>query len=295
MLRKKGALWFYLFFVMFILFYFLACGRVVPKSINWAANFDEASKMAKSQNKNMIVDFYTDWCKWCKRMADSTFTDTSVIRFSMDYVFFKANAEKDTALAERYKVNGYPTVILANSSGEEIDRVVGYATSGEFIKYIKGYLKGEGTLADFENKVKQNPNDIELWFKLGEKYQERRSFDQAVTCFNKVVALDPTDKTEKASEALFNIGLLYMGRNVKQFDKAIEAYQRVVKEFPKSKVALDAEEYIPYSYEKMADTTKALSLYKQFLKDHPTLDPGEKDWVQKRIEGLEGTKEKQVK
>jgi len=33
----------------------------VPKSINWAANFDEASKMAKSQNKNMIVEFYAEW------------------------------------------------------------------------------------------------------------------------------------------------------------------------------------------------------------------------------------------
>jgi len=228
-------------------------------------------------------------------MDDSTFTDTSMVRFSMDYVFFKANAEKDTALAEKYKVNGYPTVILANSSGQEIDRIAGYEPAPNFIRLIKGYLKGEGTLADYENKVKQNPSDVKLWFKLGEKYQERRSFEQAVTCFNKVVALDPTDKTEKASEALFNIGLLYMGRNVKQFDKAIEAYQRVGKEFPKSKVAIDAEEYIPYSYEKMADTTKALSLYKKFLKDHPTLDPGEKDWVQKRIDGLEGTKEKQVK
>jgi len=61
MIRKKGALWFYLFFVMFFSFYLFACGKVVPKSINWAANFDEASKIAKSQNKNMILDFYAEW------------------------------------------------------------------------------------------------------------------------------------------------------------------------------------------------------------------------------------------
>lgn len=294
MLRKKGALWFYLFFVMFISFYFFACGKVVPKSINWAANFDEASKMAKSQNKNMIVEFYADWCKWCKRMADSTFTDTNVIRFSTDFVFFKTNAEKDTALAEKYKVNGYPTVILANSSGQEIDRLVGYAPAPDFVRDIKGYLKGEGTLGDYEQKVKQNPKNIELWFTLGDKYQGRRAFDQAVASFTKVVELDPKDSTGKASEALYDIGILYMGRNVKQFDKALEAFQRVGNEFPNSKVALDAEEYIPMSYEKMADTTKALNLYKKFLNDHPTLDTAEKEWVQKRIDGLEGkgTKEK---
>ncbi len=61
MFRKKGALWSYVFFVMLVAFFFFACGKVVPKSINWAANFDEASKTAKSQNKNMILEFYTDW------------------------------------------------------------------------------------------------------------------------------------------------------------------------------------------------------------------------------------------
>ncbi len=221
-------------------------------------------------------------------MADSTFTDTSMVRFSMDYVFFKAHAEKDTALSERYKVNGYPTTILANSSGQEIDRISGYVPAPEFISTIGGFLKGEGTLADYESRVKQNPNDIELWTTLADKYQSRRAFDQAIMSFNKIVSLDSTDKSGRASEALYQLGWLYQGRNVKKYDKAAETFQRVVKEYPQSKVALDAEEYIPYSYEKMADTTKALTLYKKFLQDHPTLAASEKEWVQKRIDGLEG-------
>ena len=227
-------------------------------------------------------------------MADSTFTDTSMVRFSMNYVFFKANAEKDTALAEQYRVNGYPTVILANSSGQEIDRIVGYEPAPDFIQHIRGYLKGEGTLGDYEQKVKQNPKNIELWSTLADKYQGRRAFDQAVASFNQVVELDPKDSTGKASEALYNIGLLYMGRNVKDFPKAVETFEGLLKRYPNSKVAVDAEEYIPYSYEKMADTTKALTLYKKFLQDHPTLPASEKEWVQKRIDGLEGkgTKEK---
>jgi len=61
MFRKKGAVWFYLFFVMLVSFYFFACTKVVPKSINWATSFDDATKMAKSENRNMILDFYADW------------------------------------------------------------------------------------------------------------------------------------------------------------------------------------------------------------------------------------------
>jgi len=287
--KKRSFHWFSLFFVLFISFYLFSCGKIIPKSISWIADFEEASRIAENGNKNMILEFYTDWCKWCKRMDDSTFTDTNLIRFSMDFVFFKTNAEEDTALAERYKVNGYPTVILADPSGEEIDRIVGYATASDFIRDIKAYLKGEGTLADLENKLKSDPSNIELWFRVGEKYQERKRFDEALVNFNKVISLDPEDKFQKASEALFNIGLMYMRQ--KDYPEAIKEFQKLIKEYPESEMRLDAEEYIPYSYEKIGDTTKAITLYKKILKNLPDIEPSEKEWIENRIKKLEGKEE----
>jgi len=290
MIKKRYSHWYFIFLVLFISFYLFSCGKIIPKSISWITDFEEATRIAESQNKNMILDFYTDWCKYCKRLDDSTFTDTNLIRFSMDFVFFKANAEEDTALAERYKVNGYPTVILADPSGEEIDRIVGYAKAPDFIREIKAYLRGEGTLADLENKLKSDPSNIELWFRVGKKYHERKRFDEGLVNFNKVISLDPEDKFQKASEALFNIGLMYMRQ--KDYSKAIKEYQKLIKEYPESEMRLDAEEYIPYSYEKMGDTTRALSLYRKVLKDHPDLEPSEKEWVEKRIKKLEEVKGK---
>jgi tetratricopeptide (TPR) repeat protein len=255
------------------------------------ANFEEASRIAKSENKNLVLDFYTDWCKWCKKLADSTFTDTSFIRFSMDFVFFKTNAEKDTALAERFKVNGYPTVILANPSGEEIDRVVGYANAPDFMQKINGYLKGEGTLADLENKLKKDTTSTELWFKVGEKYQERKRFEEAISNYNKVISLDPKDSTQKSSEALFNIGLIY--RKQKEYPKAIDKFQEMLKRYPKSELSLDAEELIPDAYVKMRDTAQAVSLYRDIIKKHPDLEQSEKEYLEKVINKLEGGKETQ--
>ncbi len=287
--KRKGSHWIILFFVFFISFYFFVCGKVIPKSINWAANFEEVSQIAKSENKNMILDFYTDWCKWCRKLADSTFTDTSLIRFSVDFVFFKTNAEKDTALAEKYKINGYPSVILTNPSGEEIDRVVGYANAPDFMQKIKDYLKGEGTLSDLENKLTKDTTDIELWFKVGDKYQERRRFEEALINYNKVISLDPQDSTQKASEALFNMGLIY--RKQKDYPKAIDKFQEISKRYPKSELSLDAEELISDAYVKMGDTTRAISLYRNILKEHPDLEQSEKDYLEKAIKKLEGKKE----
>ena len=289
MKAKRRFSWFILILVLFTSFHFYSCKKVVPTSINWVSDFEEAKKIAESKNKNMILEFYTDWCTWCKRLADSTFTDTSVIRFSTDFVFFRANAEKDTALAESFKVNGYPTVILANPKGEEIDRIVGYAPAPDFIQDINGYLKGEGTLTDLENKLKADTADIELWFKVGEKYQERKRFDEALFNFNQVISLDPKDNTGKASQALFDIGLMYMKQ--KDYPKAISEFQKLIKGYPKSELRFDAEEYIPYSYEKMGDSTRAIKLYKKILTGYPDVEPSEKEWIEGRIKKLEGVKE----
>jgi hypothetical protein len=61
MFSKKGALWFNLFLLVFISFNFFVCGKVIPKSINWVTTYEDALKMANSQNKNMILDFYAEW------------------------------------------------------------------------------------------------------------------------------------------------------------------------------------------------------------------------------------------
>ena len=290
-MKKRDTLhWIGLVLVLCTSLYFYTCGKVVPKEINWIADFEEASKIAKSQNKNMILEFYTDWCKWCKILEDSTFTDTSVIRFSMDFVFFKTDAEKDTVLANRYQVAGYPTIILANPSGEEIDRIVGYAPALDLISDFKDYLKGEGTLADLENKLKTDSTNADLWFRVGEKYHERRRFDEAIVNYQRVISLDPEDRMNKASHALFNIGLVHMRQ--KEYPKAIKEFSKLVSAYPKSELKLDADEYIPYSYEKIGDTTKAISLYKKILKKYPNIDPAEKNWIENRIKKLEGKEEK---
>lgn len=58
---RNGSLWFYLLLVVFVVLYFLACGNVFSKSINWATSYDEAIKLAKAQKKNVVIDFYAEW------------------------------------------------------------------------------------------------------------------------------------------------------------------------------------------------------------------------------------------
>jgi len=200
-------------------------------------------------------------------------------------VFVRAEAKEDTITRERYQIAGFPTVILLNSSGEEIDRIYGYLPPEKFITTIQDYLQGKNTLDDLKTRFEADPKDAELAFQLAEKYEGRRMYEEARTYYNKVVDLDPEDEKGNSDDAAFS--LAWLGVREKEYMKAVDAFKHFLRTFPKSEMATDAEAYIPYCYAKDGDTTKALELYEKFLIQHP--DSPDTTWVKDKIKGLKGS------
>ncbi|WP_026236324.1 thioredoxin family protein [Pontibacter roseus] len=63
-----------------------------PK-INWLT-MEEAEAKIKKQPRKVIIDVYTDWCGWCKKMDKSTFTDPAVVDYiNKHYYAVKLDAE----------------------------------------------------------------------------------------------------------------------------------------------------------------------------------------------------------
>tara|TARA_R110002111_G_scaffold164238_1_gene230455 strand:+ start:773 stop:1309 length:537 start_codon:yes stop_codon:yes gene_type:complete len=67
--------------------------------IEWLS-FEEAVARNEKEPKKFIVDVYTDWCGWCKKMDANTFTNPVIIKYITDnYWAVKLNAErKDTVI-----------------------------------------------------------------------------------------------------------------------------------------------------------------------------------------------------
>ena len=84
---------------------------------------DEAIQLAKTQNKPIFVDFYTDWCAPCKLMDEYIFTDPTFASYLnsnfVNYKFDCMNFEADPFL-KKYKVQGYPTLMFISPSGKVI-------------------------------------------------------------------------------------------------------------------------------------------------------------------------------
>lgn len=68
------------------------------QSIQWN-DISELAELQKQNPKPVIIDVYTDWCKWCKVMDQKTFTDAALIEYlGDDYHMIKFNAETKSTL-----------------------------------------------------------------------------------------------------------------------------------------------------------------------------------------------------
>lgn len=259
--------------------------------VGWATDFPQGLHIAKKERKPIMVDFYTSWCKWCKVLEESTYATPQVAKFLGDLVCIRVNAEKDSLISQKYNIHGFPSILFLNPGGEEIDRIVGYLPPRDFIKEAKGILNGKDVFKVLLEREKKGPADIDLLYKVGEKFDDRGMYGEAKKRFARIVKLDPENKGGKSDDALFGIGRSYLAQ--KEYDKAIKEFNTLVSTYPQADLAADAQLYLGFCYEKKGNKDKAVVTYKKYLSDHPGAD-GTK-WAKKRIKKLTVSEEKKGK
>jgi hypothetical protein len=72
-------------------------------------------------------------------------------------------------VATRYGVNAYPTLVIVDAEGGEIDRIVGYRPPATFIPEIQRILRGEGTLPALRKQAEASPEDLACVVAYAEK------------------------------------------------------------------------------------------------------------------------------
>ena len=128
----------------------------VRAEANWATDFAKAQADAKSAHKLLLVNFSgSDWCGWCKRLEAEVFSKPEFEHYAKDnLVLVMADfprrkplsdevRKQNYALAERFQVEGFPTIVILNGDGKQVGQL-GYMPGGPeaFIGELKKLPKG---------------------------------------------------------------------------------------------------------------------------------------------------------
>lgn len=116
--------------------------------LQWLS-FEEGVALAKQENKKLLIDVYTDWCGWCKKMDKEVYANEQIkILLGKNFVVVKLNAESKKELtyngnkvsemqfARGAGVTGYPTTIFIDSDAKPITLLPGYVEIKEFAKIL---------------------------------------------------------------------------------------------------------------------------------------------------------------
>jgi len=129
-------------------------GQSTSDSLDWKTNLDDALKIAKKENKAVLVNFTgSDWCIWCKRLSQEVFTQAEFEKYAEDNLVlvkidFPQNIPQTDAikyynnsLAQRYGIEGFPTILIFNSTGNLVAKT-GYQPGGavNYVNQINAYL-----------------------------------------------------------------------------------------------------------------------------------------------------------
>lgn len=88
-------------FIFILIFVF---SGLSGQEINWLTIEQAEVEMKKSPEKPLFIDFYTDWCGWCKKMDMSTFIEPEVIAYlNKNYIPVKFDAESKENVTFRGK------------------------------------------------------------------------------------------------------------------------------------------------------------------------------------------------
>ena len=120
----------------------------------WQTNFEAAQAQAAKEKKHVLIDFTgSDWCGWCIKLDEEVFQKPAFKAFAKENLVLvtadfpeskqlpKKLVKQNDALAAKYKIEGYPTLVILDSDGKKVGEM-GYVEGGPkpFLAQLKDIL-----------------------------------------------------------------------------------------------------------------------------------------------------------
>lgn len=115
---------------------------VYAADTDWQTDLPKAQTQAGKEKKMVLLDFTgSDWCGWCIKLHKEVFSQPAFLDYAkanlvlveVDFPQKKKlepeQKKANDALAKKYKIEGYPTIIVLDGQGKKLGEL-GYQPGG---------------------------------------------------------------------------------------------------------------------------------------------------------------------
>jgi len=130
--------------------------------LSWQTNLETAKQQAKKEDKVVLMDFTgSDWCGFCIRLKKAVwdkpefakYAEKNLVLVELDFPHNKKLpaevSKQNNTLQDKYKVESFPTVVVLDGDGKELDRMEGYEGDN-----VTSYIKRLEKIIEKKNAAK---------------------------------------------------------------------------------------------------------------------------------------------
>jgi len=171
------------------------------------AEVDAAFALAKSESKPVFVYWGAKWCPPCNQVKATLFNRQDFIERSRAFVPVYVDGDSPGAqkLGARFKVSGYPTMVLFNPQGTEMTRLPGEVDAKRYTEVLTLGMNAQRPVAEVLAQAKAGgktlePNDWRLLaFYSWDTDQQLAPKGSVPALLKQLADACPADQTESAT------------------------------------------------------------------------------------------------
>ena len=224
----------------------------------WLTSIPRAKAKALASKKPILMDVYAPWCPYCRRMQSQVYPDRDVRALGDRFVRLRINGEKHPDIMNRYRIQGFPSMVFLDSEGGLLGVARGFHNKERMLRRMRGILKKIERQNRILKELEGSPESAFWNYRAGLYYYRTGSLDKARSHFRTAARHSTVQPDPNVRNALYNLAVVSMDQ--KDYRQAAQHWTRYLRKYPKQKPdAIYARYYRGISFYFLSDKKQARS------------------------------------